>query len=96
MSKNNLCCRIYPVVVILISTIISAGIAYFDGGAHEFRFLTHREEFFNFVGISLVIALLPIGLYYYLSDKEKYENSARPLSLLGFVPALLFLAFLLV
>lgn len=95
MLKNNFCCRIYPVVIILLSAILSAAIFYFDKGALEFRFFTEKGAFFDFLGVSLVIAMLPIALFYYLSDKEKFENSSRPLSLLGFVPALLYLVFLM-
>ena len=36
MQKNNLCCRIYPVVIILVSAIISAVIFYFREGMQEF------------------------------------------------------------
>jgi len=96
MTKSKLCCRIFPIILILISTAISTGIWYFDEGVHEFRFLTDRDEFFNFVGVSLSIALLPIAIFYYLNDKEKYETKARQLALVGFVPALIFLVFLIV
>ncbi|WP_319273019.1 hypothetical protein [uncultured Draconibacterium sp.] len=91
MQKNNLCCRIYPVVIILVSAVISAAIFYFKEGMHEFRFLTEKGAFFDFFGVSLVIAVLPVALFYYLSEKEKFERSARPLSLLGFIPALIYL-----
>lgn len=95
MQKNNLCCRIYPVVIILVSAVISAAIFYFNEGAHQFRFLSEKGAFFDFFGISLAIAVLPVALFYYLSEREKFENSARPLSLLGFVPALMYLVFLM-
>ncbi|WP_319478960.1 hypothetical protein [uncultured Draconibacterium sp.] len=95
MQKNNLCCRIYPVVIILVSAVISAAIFYFKNGAHQFRFLSEKGAFFDFLGISLVIAVLPVALFYYLSEKEKFENSARRLSLLGFIPALVYLVFLM-
>lgn len=68
---------------------------YFCEGVHEFRFLADRDEFLNFVGMSLSIALLPIGIFYYLNDKEKYQSKARQLALLGFVPAVVFLVFLI-
>ncbi|QIA07351.1 hypothetical protein [Draconibacterium halophilum] len=95
MLKNNLCCRIYPLVIILVSALISATIFYFDEGAQEFSFLREKGAFFDFLGISLAIAVLPVALFYYLSEKEKFENSARPLSLLGFVPALIYLVFIM-
>lgn len=88
MPKNKLCCRIFPIILIIVASIISAAIWYFDEGVHEFRFLSDKGEFFNYLGTSLSIALLPIGLFYYLSGKEKYEDKARPLALLGFLPAL--------
>ncbi|HYQ56474.1 MAG TPA: hypothetical protein VEP89_03925 [Draconibacterium sp.] len=95
MQKNKLCCRIYPVVIILVSAVISAAIFYFREGAHQFRFLTEKGAFFDFFGISMVIAVLPVALFYYLSEKEQFQDSARPISLLGFVPALIYLIFIL-
>lgn len=95
MQKNKLCCRIYPVVIILVSAIVSAAIFYLKDGAHEFRFLSEKGVFFDFLGVSMAIALLPVALFYSLSDKERYANSARPLSLLGFLPALIYLVFLM-
>ncbi|WP_346861322.1 hypothetical protein [uncultured Draconibacterium sp.] len=96
MTNNKLCCRIFPIVSILIATVLSACIWYFDEGVHRLSFLSDRDEFFNFVGVSLSIALLPIGIFYYLNDKEKYQTKARQLALLGFLPALLFIVFLIV
>lgn len=89
--KNKLCCRIFPIVLILIASIINTGIWYFDESVHELRFLTDKGEFFNFLGTTLAIALLPIAIFYYLNDKEKYQAKAKPLALLGFLPALVFL-----
>lgn len=94
MTKNNLCCRIFPLVLIIISAIINAGIWYFDEGVHEFQFLTQRDEFFNYLGTTLAIALLPIGLFYYLNDKETYSEKARQFSLIGFLPAVAYLIFI--
>lgn len=96
MSKNKLCCRIYPLILIIIASIISAGIWYFDEGAHEFRFLSDWNDFFNFVGVALSIALLPIAIFYYLNDKEKYQEKARQISMLGFLPSIAFLVFIIV
>ncbi len=96
MPKNKLCCRIFPVVLIFVSAIISATIWYFEEGIHEFRFLTDKEEFFNFLGTVLFTALIPIGLFYFLNDKKKYQSKARLLALLGFLPALAFLVILVV
>ncbi len=95
MAKSAWCCRIFPVVVILASAFIAAGIWYFDEGVHKLSFLHSRDDFFTFLGISLSIALLPIGIFYYLSGREKYENRARPLALLGFLPALAYMVFLM-
>ena len=95
MQKSNLCCRIYPVVIILISAIISFSIFYLKDGVYDFSFLSKKGMFFDFLGLSMAIAVLPVGLFYYLSGKEQFQNSARPLSLLGFVPALIYLVFIL-
>ena len=96
MPKNNLCCRIFPVVLILLSGIINAAIWYFEEGVNEFRFLTDKGEFFNYLGFTLAGALLPIGIFYYLNDKDKYQAKARPLALLGFLPVLVLLVLVLV
>lgn len=91
MKNKKLCCRIFPVVLIIISAILSSGLWYFDEGIHEFTFITDRGEFFNFLGTTLFVALIPIALFYYLVEKEKYESKARQLALLGFLPALVVL-----
>jgi hypothetical protein len=88
MLKNNLCCRIYPAVILLISALISFGIFYFKEATTILEIFSERGAFFDFLGISFAIAVLPVGLFCYLSDKEKFEKLARPLSLLGFLPAL--------
>jgi hypothetical protein len=93
--KNKLCCRIFPIILILISAILNAGLWYFDEGVHEFKFLTNKGEFFNYLGFTLAIALLPIAIFYYLNDKEKYQDKARQLALLGFLPALILLVFII-
>lgn len=95
MPKNNLCCRIFPIVLILISVLISTGIWYFEEGVHSFIFLTDGGEFINFLGTVLFVVLLPIGLFYYLNDKNKYQDKARQISFLGFVPALVLLVFII-
>lgn len=89
--KNKLCCRIFPVVAILIAAIINVGIRYFEDGASYLGFLSKKDEFFSFLGTTLVCAFLPIGLFYYLSDSEKYQGKARVLAMLGFIPALIWL-----
>jgi hypothetical protein len=42
----------------------------------------------------LFISILPIGIFYYLNDKEKYKSRAKAISLLGFLPALAVLGFI--
>ena len=95
MSERKLCCRIFPIVLIIIAALISAGLWYFDEGVHEFRFLHDWGEFINFLGTVLFVVLLPVGLFYYLNDKDRYEEKARLLALLGFFPALVLLVFLI-
>ena len=94
-ETNRWCCRIYPIVLILISTVIAAAIWYFKGEVHHFTFLKSRGEFIQFAGSVLFVAILPIGLFYYLNDKEKYQQKAKQLALFGFIPALLFLVFII-
>lgn len=96
MKNKKLCCRIYPVILIVLSAILSAALWYFDEGIHDFLFLKDKGEFFNYAGTVLFVSIVPIGLFYYLVEKERFESRARPLSLLGFLPALLFLVFTLV
>ncbi len=92
MEKNNkMCCRIFPIILILISAVISLGLWYFDEGVHSFSFLTNKKEIFNFIGTVLFTAVIPIGIFYWLNDKEKYQSKARVFSLLGFLPAVLVL-----
>lgn len=93
MAKNKLCCRIFPIILIVISFLVSLALWYFDGGIRSFSFLTNREEVFNFIGSGLFISLIPIGIFYWLNEKEKYQSKAKELSLLGFIPALLFLVY---
>ncbi|MDX8340766.1 hypothetical protein SLH46_16335 [Draconibacterium sp. IB214405] len=95
MLKNNLCCRIYPVVILLISALISFGILYLKEATTVVKVFSDRGTFFDFLGIAFAIAVLPVALFYYLSDKEKFEKSARPLSMLGFIPALIYMGFLI-
>lgn len=96
MSENKLCCRIFPIVLIILSTVIAAAIWYFEDGVHEFSFLRNSGELIPFLGTVLFVVLIPIGLFYFLNDKEKYEDKARLLALLGFIPALAFLLLLIV
>jgi len=91
MEKNRICCRIFPIILILASFVISLGIWYFDNGTHSFTFLTDKNQIFNFIGTVLFVAVIPIGIFYWLNDKEKYQSKARAISLIGFLPAILVL-----
>jgi hypothetical protein len=94
MEKNKYCCRIFPIILIIVSLIIAMVIWYFDEGNHSFSFLTDKNEIFNFLGTVLFIAILPIGIFYWLNDKEKYQDKAKAISLLGFLPTILVLGFI--
>ncbi len=93
MEKNKYCCRIFPVLLIIISSVITLIIWYLDEGSLTFSFLIKKDEVFNFIGTVLFISVIPIGLFYWLNDKEKYESRAKVISLMGFLPAILLLFF---
>lgn len=95
MTKSKLCCRIFPIVIIIISFIISAAIWYYEEGVHDFAFLTNFGEFINYLGTTLFVAVIPIGIFYILNDKKKWQSKAKGISLLGFLPALIFLLILI-
>lgn len=93
MKENKLCCRIFPLVLIIVSTVFALAIWYFDENLHSFSFLSNKGEIFNFLATVLFIAILPIGIFYFVNDKEKYQDRAREISLLGFLPAIILLIF---
>ncbi len=93
MEKNKYCCRIFPIILVFVSSVIATGIFYFDENLHSFSFLTDKNEIFNFLGTVLFIAIIPIGIFYWLNDKEKYQTRAKAISLLGFLPAIGVLGF---
>ncbi len=95
MKNKKLCCRIFPIILILLSTLLSLTIGYSCEGAHSFTFLTNKGDIFNFIATVLFIAIIPIGIFYILAEKKKYENRAKLLSLLGFLPAIGILLFAL-
>lgn len=95
MVKNKYCCRIFPLVLIAISFVISLSVWYFEEGINSFSFLTDKDEIFNFLGTVLFIAIIPIGIFYWLNEKEKYQSRAKAISLLGFLPAFGVFAFIL-
>ena len=92
MKNKKLCCRIYPVVLIFISTAITLLFRFLGENSQNFFAIANKDELFNLLGIVLFVALVPIGLFYYLVEKEKYENKARQLAILGFLPALIILS----
>jgi len=94
METNKYCCRIFPIILIIISLIIALALWYFDEGAHSFSFITNKNEIFNFIGTILFIAIIPIGIFYWLNDIEKYQSRAKAISLLGFLPAIGVLVFI--
>jgi hypothetical protein len=93
MEPNKYCCRIFPIILIVISFVIALGIWYFDEGNYSFSFLTNKNEIFSFIGTVLFIAIFPIGIFYWLNDKGKYQARAKSISLLGFLPAVGVLGF---
>src|SRR5680860_1193840 len=94
MKSNKLCCRIFPIVLIIISLVIALGIWYFDEGIHSFSFLIDKNEIFNFLGTVLFVLIIPIGVFYLTTEKERFQDKAKPFSLLGFLPAVLFLIYI--
>lgn len=95
MANNKLCCRIFPLILILISVLIAAAIWYFNHKVDPFSFLHNWRQLVNFAGSVLFVAVLPIGLFYWLVDQAKFESKAKLWTLLGFIPALGFLVFLM-
>jgi len=95
MKQNKNCCRIFPVTLIIISFLIALSIWYFEEETRTFSFLTDKDEIFNFLGTVLFIAITPIGIFYWLNDKEKYQARAKVISLLGFLPAVGALVFII-
>jgi len=91
MKDNKTCCRIFNFVLLFISILLTLLIWYFDEGAYRFTFLTNKGEIFNFIGTILFILILPIGIFYLLNDKEKYQSKAKVLALLGFIPSIIVL-----
>ncbi len=94
-KENRWCCRVYPIVLVLISAIIAVGIWYFNKDVHSLVFLKNWTELINFVGTVLFVAILPIGIFYYLNEKEKFQDKAKLWALSGFIPALLYLVFII-
>jgi hypothetical protein len=93
MKINKYCCRIFPIILVLISLVIVLAIRYLEEEIPSFSFLTNKDEIFNFIGTILFIAIIPIGIFYWLNEKEKYQSRAKAISLLGFLPAILILLY---
>lgn len=93
MKTNKYCCRIFPIILVLISFVFALIIWYFEEGIHSFAFLGNKNEIFNFLGTALFIALIPIGIFYLATEKERFKNNAKKLALLGFLPALVVFLF---
>ncbi len=68
---------------------------YFEEGNHTFSFLTDKDEIFNFLGTTLFVSVIPIGIFYLSSEREKLKNHAKKLALLGFLPSLILLFILI-
>lgn len=96
MSTSKNCCRIFPFILFLISCLFALTIWYFDEGNQSFLLLNDKNEIFNFFGSALFIAVLPIGIFYFLSEKERYRENSKRIALLGFLPTLVFLFFQLI
>ena len=96
MKPNKNCCRIFPIILIFISIVLALAIWYLDEGVHQFNFRTNKNEIINFLGTVLFISILPIGIFYFATEKEKYQSKAKKLSFFGFLPALVFLMFIII
>jgi hypothetical protein len=61
-----------------------------------YRYIVICYEVFNFFGTALSIVVLPIGIFYLASEKERYKEKAKQIAPLGFLPALVVLVFQLI
>ena len=96
MNNRNICCGLFPIILTIISTIFALAIWYFHEDVHQFTFLNNWGEFINFLSTILFISIIPIGLFYFFSEKEKYQQKAKLIALLGFLPVVILLIFILV
>jgi hypothetical protein len=95
MNPDKCNCPFFRFFLFLGSVIIALAIWYFDEGVNSFAFLTDKNEIFNFIGTVFFIAIPPFGIFYLVSEKEHLKNKARLLALLGFLPAILFMFYIL-
>ena len=96
MNTDKCNCPIFRFILFLVSIALALATWYFDEGVHQLTFLTNSKEIVNFLGTVFVIFVLPIGIFYVATEKEKYRPFAKKLSLLGFLPAFFYLIYLLV
>ena len=66
-----------------------------DFTKNSFSFLSNKNEIFNFLGTALFIAVIPIGIFYLATERERFETHAKKLALIGFLPTLIFLLFVI-
>ncbi len=95
MNLTRNCCRIYPLMLLVISFILATMIWYFEEGIRSFSFLTDKGEIFNFLGTVLFIAVLPIGIFYLATESRQLTSGAKTMALLGFLPGIFFLLFVI-
>jgi hypothetical protein len=95
MTTDRNCCRIFPLILLLVSIFIALAMWYFEEGSYSFSFLIAGKEVYNVIGAALFIAALPIGIFYLTSEKERFSKNARSFAWLGFLPALVFFVFML-
>ncbi|NQU87216.1 MAG: hypothetical protein HQ541_15790 [Mariniphaga sp.] len=89
-SKNN---NLFLLIIILAGFIISAGIWFFEESIYSFSFLIN--ETVGFILSTFLIILLPIGIYYFTSEKKRIRKYSGLFSMLGFFPSVSFLVFII-
>lgn len=89
------CCRIFPVILFVISAMVTTAIWYFDEGSHSFSFFTNKNELITFFGWVMVVFALPVGIFYLATDREKLRDRAKQFALLGFLPELVLLIWII-
>ena len=95
MKTNKYCCRIYPIILVAIAFIFALAIWFFDEGNYSLTHIFNNREVFNFFGTVLFIAILPIGIFYLGTEQEKIKKHAKKLALIGFLPTLIFLIYVI-
>ena len=95
MKINKYCCRVFPIILMIIAFVFAVAIWYFEEGMHSFAFLSNKNEIFNFFGTVLFIVIIPIGIFYLVTEKERFRNNAGKLAMIGFLPAVIYLLFVI-